>query len=895
MQTNENGRGAAASNGAVTGRMYTGASLRQLALPLGGIGTGNVAICGDGGLRQWQIANRVNHQGFVPDSFFAIRASTTEPPGDVVRILQAPPEADGPDAAPNVNDDLVPEDQRRLLERFSGVRSTTFESRYPFAGIAYEDPSLPVEVSLEAHTPLVPLDEAASSLPLAVFRFTLTNRAEHEVHGCLGAALQNAVGWDGILPIQGNRCSLFGGNVNRVRRREDHIAVVMDNPSLADGDPGAGEMALVCTTASAIPYPRWSTADEFIRCIEAFNADRHADEPGSEESADVAATRAARASYDRTHWNRPATPSGPSGPGATWNGGLLCPFALEGGESTEITFVMAWHFPNRYVAFDNFGAPRDYGHSRFWLGNAYAARFQDVEDVIGHWLSQREELTAASTDWAASVYGSSMPDWLADTIGAQASLIRSPTCFQAEDGSFFGFEGSLGTATGNWNSTVGGSCPLNCNHVWNFEQAVSRLFPRLERTMREAELERAQAPDGSIAHRVIAPLYLPQFGTEPIGGPTWPALDGMLGAPLKVYREVRQGAGEEWLARMWPRVTLLLDHVAQKWDGDGDGVLEGEQPTTFDVPMIGKNMFIGSLWLAALRAGEEMAALVGDQGRARQLRERFERGSVAYDAALWNGEYYAQELPAGSTEPYQYGTGLLSSQLLGQWWADQLELGWLLPQDHVTATIRAILDHNLIQGFADVPPTGRAFADGDDAGLLNCTWPRGGRPEVPLRYSDEVWTGVEYQVAAQAITAGLEAEGLRLVRAVRDRYDGTRRNPYNEIECGDHYSRAMAGWSVLEALSGARYDAPREQLSLGRADQDEAWTLPFATGPAWGTCEYRPGAGFAVRCLGGELTVSRVVLPSGAVVTYDVPRTVSRDADLEIREPVEVSDGPRIA
>jgi non-lysosomal glucosylceramidase len=879
----------------VTGRRYAGAALGQLALPLGGVGTGNVAICGDGGLRQWQISNRVNHRGFVPDTFFAIRASTTEPPGDVVRILQAPAVEAAADPAPNVDDGVVPEDQRRLLETFDGVRSTSFESRYPFAGIAYEDPSLPVEVALEAHTPLVPLDAAASGLPLAVFRFTLTNRATHEVHGCLGAALQNAVGWDGILPIRGNRSALYGGNVNRVRRRRDHVAIVMDNPSLPEDDPRAGEMALVCTSAGAIPYPRWSAPEEFVRCIEAFNADRHADEPGREESEDVAATRAATAAYERTHWNRPAMPSGPSAPGTTWNGGLLCPFALEGGESTEITFVMAWHFPNRYVNFDNFGAPRDYGHSRFWLGNAYAERFADVEEVVGHWLDHREELTTASREWADSVYGSTLPDWLADTVGAQASLIRSPTCFEAADGQLFGFEGSLGVATGNWNSTVGGSCPLNCNHVWNFEQALSRMFPQLERTMRDAEMERAQAPDGSIAHRVIAPLYLPQFGAEPIGGPTWPALDGMLGAPLKIYREVRQGAGQAWLERMWPRVTHLMDHVSGQWDPDGDGTLEGEQPTTFDVPLVGRNLFTGSLWLAALRACEEMARIVGDGARATWFRATFERGSAAYDTALWGGEYYVQELAPGASEPYQYGRGLLSSQLLGQWWADQLELGHLLPEERVRKTIEAILAHNLIRGFDDVPATGRAFADGDDAGLLNCTWPEGGRPDVPLRYCDEVWTGVEYQVAAQAIAAGLETEGLRLVRAVRDRYDGTRRNPYNEIECGDHYSRAMAGWTVLEALSGVRYDAHTQRLSLGRQGDTGAWRLPFVIGSAWGTCERFADGAFEVRCLGGELAVSKVVTATGAAVAFDVARTVSPGSALEIPQPAEVGDGARIA
>ena len=186
-------------------------------------------------------------------------------------------------------------------------------------------------------------------------------------------------------------------------------------------------------------------------------------------------------------------------------------------------------------------------------------------------------------------------------------------------------------------------------------------------------------------------------------------------------------------------------------------------------------------------------------------------------------------------------------------------------------------------------------ADGDDSGVLNCTWPNGGRPAVPVRYCDEVWTGVEYQVAAQAIAAGLDDEGLRVVRAIRDRYDGTRRNPYNEIECGDHYSRAMAGWSVLEALSGVRYDAPRRQLAVGRRGGEATWRLPFATGSAWGTCERLPSGGYLVECLGGQLLVNDVVAASGTTLTFGEPRAIAPGEPLEIPEPAEVGHGSRVA
>src|SRR6266700_6621786 len=99
----------------MSGYTYEGETLRHVAMPLGGLGAGQIALCGDGGLRQWQIVNQINHQGFVPDSFFALRASCTEPPLDVVRVLQSREVLDlEPESTPLVNDNVIPEDQQAL-------------------------------------------------------------------------------------------------------------------------------------------------------------------------------------------------------------------------------------------------------------------------------------------------------------------------------------------------------------------------------------------------------------------------------------------------------------------------------------------------------------------------------------------------------------------------------------------------------------------------------------------------------------------------------------------------------------------------------------------------------------------------------------------------------------
>jgi len=803
--------------------VYSRAALRHVAMPLGGIGAGQIALGGDGGLRQWQIHNQVNHLGFVPDSFFAILASAVEPPLDVLRILQsreAIERADDP--TPLVTDDRIPPDQRDLLQRFTGVERTTFRGPYPIARVAYEDDALPLDIELEAFSPYVPLDSGQSGYPAIVFNFSLRSRWRHDLHGCLAASLQNAVGWDGVTPISGNRCPLYGGNINKLRRGNGRTEIVMENPALPDDHPGAGQMVLAALSDTARSHERWSTPAHLIRFIEGFHAARYLG----------GANQASGPGYR----NDPVTPHGPSPAGETWNSGLLVPFRLRPGETTRVTFVYAWYFPNRYVNFDQFGPRRDYGRSRFWLGNHYATRFADAVDVVDQVL--RAEPSQATRAWEGVVQDSTLPGWLSEAIAAQGSLIRSPTCFRTGDGRFFGFEGSLGASTAMWNGTYGGSCPLNCTHVWNYEMALSRLFPELERTMRETELEVMQAPEGYIPHRAIAPLYLRQLWDEPIGGPTNPALDGMLGTVLKFYREVRLSGDVDWLQRHWPRIEQLMNYIAAKWDAGGDGVLEGEQPNTYDIAFYGANIYIGGLWLAALRAAEELAKLAGAGDLAARWRQRFELGRDRYDQLLWNGEYYRQLLDESIPVADQFGDGCLADQLLGQWWAHLLDLGYILPEDHVKTTLRSIVRHNLRRGFDGFDHDYRVFADRDDAGLLVCTWPRGGRPEVPVRYCDEVWTGIEYQVAAHCIMEGLVDEGMEVLAALRGRYDGRRRNPYNEIECGDHYARAMAGWAVLEALTGQRTDATRYAVHVAPAGNPDHLRAPFVADAGWGSVEW---------------------------------------------------------
>lgn len=285
-------------------------------------------------------------------------------------------------------------------------------------------------------------------------------------------------------------------------------------------------------------------------------------------------------------------------------------------------------------------------------------------------------------------------------------------------------------------------------------------------------------------------------------------------------------------------------------------MLHGIQPSTHDIDLAGLNTYMGTLWLAALRSGEELALLVGDRVQAQAWRELFDRGSAAYDEALFTGEYYRQILEDGDPHEFQWETGCLSDQLIGQWWAHVLDLGYLLPVEHVRTALASVVRHNLRVGFEGFEHPYRVFADGDETGLLMCTWPTGGRPEVPTRYCDEVWTGIEYQVAAHCEMEGLVAESRAILDGVWRRYDGRRRNPFNEIECGDHYVRALSGWSVLEARTGQRWDARTRTLTLRSPASGQAWPLVLDDG--WGQVQAAADGALTLRCDHGTFAIDRV-------------------------------------
>ena len=756
-----------------------------VAFPLGGIGTGNVSLGARGELRDWEIFNRPAKGNILPNTFFAIRVQAE---GDeaISRVLEGrlqPPHTLSHGYHPATAAGLPRLDK------------ATFRGEYPFAHITFEDPNLPVRVELEAFTPLVPLEPEDSGIPCAVLTYEITNPTDRQLDITLVGSLANPVGnlrldpFGFVLPLEEGR------SVNTYRDAGTHRGLYMSAQGIEPDSLHYGSVSLTTDHPDVTVKPAWYRGGwwDFLQEFwDDLSSDGRLTDLGYEEP--------------NTHPD-------------TGSLGLLT--TLAPGMSTSFRFVLTWFFPNRPASWE-------------WTDeklarNHYATRFRDAWDVARYVTDELPRLEEVTGRFHEALFGSTLPPYVLDTISANIVPVRASTCFWLDDGRFFGWEGCFDDA---------GCCPGSCTHVWSYAQTVAFLFPSLERDMRRTEFVVETEDDGYMSFRVFKPFeeeFVWQWGDQKPEA----AVDGQMGSILRAYREWQLSADRDWLQAIWPGIKSAIGFASVHWDKDGDGVLDGRQHNTYDIEFYGPNPLSSIYFLAGLRAVEELAHVMGDVEMAGRCRTTFDAARARLDELLWNGEYYIQHLDDLNAYKYQHGQGCLSDQLLGQLYARILGLGDLLPPDHVRSALEAIFRYNFRTNFRNHVNCQRTYVLNDEDGLILCSWPNGGRPDFPFVYSDEVWTGVEYHVAAHLIYEGLLEEGLTIVQAVHARHDGVRRNPWDEVECGHHYARSMSSWTLLLALSGVHTDLGKGQLFFDpvlEASTDPTTFRTFwSTGRAWGT------------------------------------------------------------
>lgn len=795
-------------------------SASEVAFPLGGIGTGNVSLGARGDLRDWEIFNSPAKGNNLPNTFFAIRTQSgnNDP---ITRIIE------GPIQHPHIKSHGYHPSTTAGLPRFT---NSTLHGEYPLVTVDFEDNKLPVHVQLEAYTPLIPLNAEDSGIPATILTYTVTNTSTTTQNITLVGSIINPIGGLEYDPYGGIRPSRRGAPMIDYRDNDGLCGLYLrGNDDISSDDLDFGNMAFV-TDHQNVSYKRaWLRGAWFDNLREFWN-----DLVEDGELNDLA--------YD-------SVPSD----GKPDTGSLALLDTLDAGETRTYRFTLAWYFPNRINNWKSsaFNFKQDINTASI-TRNHYATRFDDAWQVANYVQTEFERLDRTTRTFHDALFSSTLSPTILDALSANIVPIRSTTCFWLEDGHFYGWEGCFDDE---------GCCPGSCTHVWSYAQTSAFLFPSLERNMREIEFEIETEDDGYMTFRTFK-----TFGGEFVW--QWAdqrpeaAVDGQMGCILRAYREWQLSGDTDWLRRLWNPIKQSIAFAQAQWDSDQDNVLDGRQHNTYDIEFYGPNPLSSIYYLAGLRAVEEMAIVMEEPQIAKNCRTAFEAGSKNLDDMLWNGEFYIQQLDDVDKYPYQHGLGCLSDQLLGQLHARVLGLGDLLPKDHIQSAVHAIYKHNFRTGFEDHINAQRTYVLNDESGLLLCSWPNGGEPKFPFVYSDEVWTGIEYQVAAHLIYEGYIQEGLNIVTAVRDRHDGIRRNPWNEVECGHHYARSMSSWALLLGLSGVQANMADNELYfnpiMDASTTEDFFQTFWSTGTAWGTFRQTktPDSNFdyEIKVLGGEAT-----------------------------------------
>lgn len=771
---------------------------------LGGIGTGSISVGNRGQLCDWEIFNKPNKNTPYPYTFFSLFSRFEGEKGEV-RILES-----------------------RLREPFSRpVGYASYEmagiprfdraelyGRGPFVNVGLSADKLPLTVNMTAFSPLIPGNEEDSGIPAVCFRYTVGNEGDKPCEISVCATQSNFTSCGGF--------DLFGNMIVKDEQKNEFfddgkIRGLIFSSKAPENSRRYGTMCLSTPCRNYTFKPEWLAGGWWDGAHDFFN----------EFAAD------GKLSYNSADSNQ--------GEGRLEfvvrlkTGSLACGALLQPGEKAEFEFVLSWCFPNRPKSWEGHVCPaRDCGDEI--VKNYYSYRFPDALSAAKYFYGNYDRLYGDSLNFADALFSSDADKWIIDAVNGTLSVLRSTTCFRiGREGTFLCWEGCFDHA---------GSCEGNCTHVWNYAQTLAFLFPRLEQNMRRTEFLLETDEDGNMAFRTM----------QVFGDKKWdmlPAADGQMGCIVRLYRDWKFSGDDDLLRECYPKMKKALDFAFSYWDSDGDCVLDSRQHNTYDIEFYGESSLTNSIFFAALKAGSAMARRMGDDEAAERWLAAFEKGSERMDKKLYRNGYYVQVIDDVDKYKYQYGDGCLSDQIFGQTLAHIDGLGYILPEEHVKSAVRNIFRYNFREDFSSHLNVQRVYALNDEKGLLVCSWPEGTkRPRLPFVYSDEVWTGIEYQVATCLLYEGYEKEALEIVKGVRMRYDGKNRNPFNEVECGNHYARSLASYGLLLAYSGFGFDMTRGEISF-RA-RKEAYTTFFTTAQGFGLCRI-DGTNYEVQMLCGTL------------------------------------------
>ena len=743
------------STGHMFNSSYSGKNLDRVSFPIGGLGAGMFCMDGTGSISHLSVNNKPEVFN-EPISFAAISIKGSENGAKVLEAQVPEWKLFGPGGSGN-----GAAGKMYGLPRFE---NGTFLPRFPFAALSLSDSDIPLEVEVTGWSPFIPTDPDNSSLPAGAMEYKFQNNS--------GKSVEAVFSWNSR-----NIIVEWTGRVSPVKN-----GFTMSSNPANDGDLGKTGFSVFVDDDNAVVDHCWFRGEWF---------DPHMMLWKNIESC-----------------NMPANPpSEQPVPGAS----IYVPFTLKPGEEKIVTVNFCWYQPESNLSIGNIpGTNLKLSPYKPW----YAAKFKDLTEVIAYWKANYSDLRKKSELFRDAFFSSTLPPEVMEAVAANLTILKSPTVLRQSDGRLWGWEGCSDTE---------GCCHGSCTHVWNYAQAIPHLFPSLERSLRETEFKVSQNEAGHQNFRSNLPISEPPHNF-------YAAADGQLGGIMKIYRDWRISGDSDWMKELYPYVKNSLDYCIETWDPGHKGYLEEPHHNTYDIEFWGPDGMCTSFYLGALTAIIEMSkAAAAPYGKYDTL---LVKGKDFIESDLYDGEYFIQkvkweglrspnpieaaktsyrttytteamELLKSEGPKYQYGKGCLSDGILGMWLATVSGLKEPVDNEKVKSHLIAVHKYNLRDNLIDhVNPQRPTYAAGRDGGLLLCTWPKGGKLSLPFVYSNEVWTGIEYQVASHLMFKGEVEKGLDIVRECRDRYNGRVRNPFNEYECGSWYARAMSSYAMIEGLTG---------------------------------------------------------------------------------------------
>lgn len=820
---------------------YTGSATSKISFPLGGIGTGSVGLGGNGRLLDWEILNRPAKGSLNGYSHFAVKAE--KPDGTLVdaRILNG--DYDG-DMSGQYGMNFGHGMPGGTMAGFPHFAEHVFEGHFPTAELTFDDPHFPGRAKLFAFNPMIPLNDKDSSIPAAFFEILIENGSAEHLDFTAAFTVRN----------------MAKNSVNRYFESYRLRGVKLGQEDVADDDPEKCDLSIATSDLSGSVQEYWYRGG-WSDAVETFWRN-------FTECPDFANRR-----YEGTGGGDHAT--------------LAVKKRIAPGECAAFRFVLAWNKPNNY----NYWNPLKDAEGRdvTWK-NYYATVFEDSADAATYALANWDELLKKTVQFRDELFASTLPEEVVEAISATMSVLKTATVFRLENGEFYGWEGL---------NQSSGSCEGTCTHVWNYAYALCFLFPALERSIRDLDFRYNRDENGRMQFRMQLPLGR-QRGN-------WRAcVDGQMGGVIKSWREWKISGDTDWLRSNWEGIKASLEYAWNPanfdgWDRDMDGVLEGRQHHTLDMELFGPSSWLEGFYLCALKCGAEMARAMGEEDSAALYEDLFARGRKWTDENLFNGKWYFQKVDltdkarleqytecgsamgywndeAGEIK-YQIGEGSEIDQLLAQWHADILGLGDIFDPEQRKVALRSLYENNFAGPARERYNPFRLYSVNGERGAVICVYPDGAKkPAIPIPYCQETMHGFEYALAGLMMAEGMIGEGLEIVRSVRDRYDGAKRNPWNEIECGSNYARSMASFSFLPILSGFVFDMTKKRIGWLPKIGGSAFRCLWSLDCAWGRVEIADGS-MTVTVLDGALPLREIVtdLPVSSVTADGKEVTFMQD------------------